>query len=165
MARFDWSKWVPRELATLCFIRQGGRVLLIRKKRGLGAGKVNGVGGKLELGETPLAAIHREAWEELRIVLIDPQPRGLLHFQFRDGYSLRCTAYVATRFDGEPQVTDEADPLWFDVGHLPFAEMWEDDHLWLPQLLKGRRFRGYFLFDGESMLSHLIEWEEPPERA
>lgn len=132
---------------------------MIRKKRGLGAGKVNGVGGKLEPGETEQAGIQREALEELGITLIDPEPRARLHFQFRDGYSLRCTVYVATGFEGEPQSTPEADPLWFDIHHLPFGEMWEDDHLWLARLLEGHRFQGYFLFDGERMLSYLIEWD------
>jgi 8-oxo-dGTP diphosphatase len=160
MAHFAWSNWIPQELATLCFIRQGDRVLMIRKKRGLGAGKINGVGGKLEPAETELAGIQREALEELRITLIDPEARARLHFQFQDGYSLRCTVYVATRFEGEPQATPEADPLWFDINDLPFAEMWEDDRLWLSQLLNGQRFQGYFLFDGERMLSYLIEWDE-----
>src|SRR4051794_35353585 len=44
----DWAAWVPRERAVLCFIVCGGRVLLIHKKRGLGAGKVNAPGGKIE---------------------------------------------------------------------------------------------------------------------
>src|ERR1700722_15867479 len=84
----DWSSWQPRELATLCFIRQEGRVLMIRKKRGLGAGKINGVGGRLEKGETPLEGIIREAKEELGSTLLDPLKRGELHFEFLDGYSL-----------------------------------------------------------------------------
>ena len=44
----DWKNWIPRERANLCFIVKDGSVLLIRKKRGLGAGKVNGPGGKIE---------------------------------------------------------------------------------------------------------------------
>ena len=160
MAQYDWSNWAPKDVATLCFVLQGNRVLLIRKKRGLGAGKFNGVGGKLEPGETELAAIHREAREELGITLIHPEPRGLLHFQFEDGYSLRCTAYVASQFEGEPISTAEADPVWFTTDTLPFLEMWEDDRLWLPQMLQGRHFRGYFLFAGDKMLSHLIEWQD-----
>ena len=32
------------------FVVQGGKILLIRKKRGIGAGKVNGPGGKFEPG-------------------------------------------------------------------------------------------------------------------
>ena len=52
----DWSSWVPRERATLMLIFRDDQVLLIRKKRGLGAGKFNGPGGRIEPGETPLQA-------------------------------------------------------------------------------------------------------------
>jgi 8-oxo-dGTP diphosphatase len=132
---------------------------MIRKKRGLGAGKINGVGGRLEPGELPLAGILRETQEELGITLIDPAKRGELHFQFLDGYSLFCTVFVASRFDGTPVETEEAVPLWFDLDQLPFDEMWEDDELWLPQALKGESFRGFFEFDGEKMLSNRLEWQ------
>ena len=47
----DWSTWQGEMLATLMFIIQDGRILLIEKKRGLGAGKINGPGGKIEPGE------------------------------------------------------------------------------------------------------------------
>ncbi len=154
----EWSSWQPRELATLCFVLDNGRILMIRKKRGLGAGKINGVGGRLERGELPLAGILREAQEELGITLIDPKKRGELHFQFLDGYSLFCTVFVASRFDGTPIETEEAVPLWFNIGQLPFEEMWEDDELWLPQALEGKFFRGFFVFDGEKMLSNQLEW-------
>ena len=155
----DWSLWQPRELATLCLVRDHERILMIRKKRGLGAGKINGVGGRLERGELPLAGILREAREELGITLTDPIKRGELHFQFLDGYSLFCTVFVASRFAGTPIETEEAVPLWFDLCQLPFNEMWEDDKLWLPQALEGKSFRGYFVFDGEKMLSSQLDWE------
>jgi 8-oxo-dGTP diphosphatase len=155
----DWPLWQPRELATLCFVRERERILMIRKKRGLGAGKINGVGGRLEPDELPLAGILREAQEELGITLIDPTKRGELHFQFLDGYSLFCTVFVASEFDGAPIETEEAAPLWFDLGQLPFAEMWEDDELWLPKALDGKCFRGFFVFDGEKMISQRLEWE------
>src|ERR1700722_1878630 len=149
----DWSSWQPRELATLCFVREPGRVLMIRKKRGLGAGKINGVGGRLEPGELPLAGILREAQEELGIMLVDPVKRGELHFQFLDGYSLFCPVFVASRFDGTPVETAEAAPFWFDLRQLPFHEMWEDDQLWLGNALEGKSLPGFFDCDGEEMLS------------
>jgi 8-oxo-dGTP diphosphatase len=158
--KMDWSSWQPRERATLAFVRDGEQVLMIRKKRGLGAGKINGVGGRLEHGESPLQGILRETREELEITLIDPVQRGELHFQFLDGYSLFCTVFVATRFDGTPVETEEAAPLWFDVGQLPFHEMWEDDKLWLPQALEGKSFRGFFVFDGDKMVSEQLKWKE-----
>jgi|SRR6478672_2355967 8-oxo-dGTP diphosphatase len=158
MVAFDWSNWHPKELATLCFVRQDSRVLMIRKKRGLGAGKINGVGGKLEKGETPHAGVVREAQEELGITPRDARKRGELHFQFLDGYSLSCTVFVASQFDGTPIETEEAEPLWFDVADLPFKEMWQDDELWLRQALDGKTFRGFFVFDGQKMLNQRLEW-------
>jgi 8-oxo-dGTP diphosphatase len=159
MQSVNWFTWKPKETATLCFVRQGASVLTIRKKRGLGAGKINGVGGRLEPGETPEIGIVREAQEELGITLLDPVRRGELHFQFLDGYSLFCTVFVATRFDGTPVSTAEADPLWYEVDRLPFDEMWEDDELWLGGALAGDSFRGYFVFDGEKMVGHKVDWE------
>ena len=48
----DWKNWEPEELSTIMFVVEESRVLLIHKKRGLGAGKINGPGGKIEKGET-----------------------------------------------------------------------------------------------------------------
>jgi len=36
--RVDGANWKPRERGTLCFIIENGKILLIEKKRGLGAG-------------------------------------------------------------------------------------------------------------------------------
>ena len=44
----DWTTWQPQQRATLLFVIQGNQVLLIHKKRGLGAGNINGPGGRLE---------------------------------------------------------------------------------------------------------------------
>src|SRR5690348_9168613 len=131
----DWQNWQPRERANLCFIVKDGRVLLIRKKRGLGAGKINGPGGKLEPGETAEGAAIREVQEEIGVTPLHLEDRGVLHFQFVDGYSLHCTVFVARDLAGEPIETVEATPFWVSVDAVPFEEMWEDDRYWLPQVL------------------------------
>ncbi|HEY3900807.1 MAG TPA: 8-oxo-dGTP diphosphatase [Chthoniobacter sp.] len=148
-----WQGWQPRERANLCFIVEDRRVLLIRKKRGLGAGKINGPGGKIEPGETALDSAIREAQEEVGVTPAMLEERGELHFQFTDGYSLHCTVFIARQFTGEPIETVEATPMWFDFDAVPYEEMWEDDQHWLPQVLAGERFIGWFDFDGEKMLS------------
>jgi 8-oxo-dGTP diphosphatase len=148
-----WPGWQPRERANLCFIVQGRQVLLIRKKRGLGAGKINGPGGKIEPGETALESAIREAQEEIGVTPSGLEERGELHFQFTDGYSLHCTVFIARGFTGEPVETCEATPMWFDFDTVPYHEMWEDDQYWLPQVLAGGTFVGWFDFDGEKMLS------------
>ncbi len=154
----DWDSWKPQERANLCFIVRDGRVLLIRKKRGLGAGKINGPGGRLEPGETALAAAVREVQEELRVTPQDPRHRGELFFQFADGYSLQCSVFLAAGCEGEPEETEEAVPLWTPVGEIPFGEMWEDDRWWLPGMLAGGKFRGWFEFDGDTMLDQRLVW-------
>ena len=156
----DWQNWQPQQLANLCFIVKDGRVLLIRKKRGLGAGKINGPGGKLEPGETALAAAIREVQEEIGVTPLAIEDRGVLHFQFADGYSLECAVFLAIDLDGEPVETIEAAPFWVKVEAVPYDEMWADDRHWLPEVLAGKSFRGWFEFDGDTMLSRRLEWLE-----
>jgi 8-oxo-dGTP diphosphatase len=154
----DWTNWTPRERANLCFIVKDHHVVLIRKKRGLGAGKINGPGGKLEHGETALEAAVRETREEIGVTPLHLSERGVLRFQFTDGYSLHCTVFTARDFEGELIETDEATPMWTPIDRIPFEEMWEDDQHWLPQMIEGKDFDAWFVFDGEKMLSRRVEW-------
>jgi 8-oxo-dGTP diphosphatase len=156
----NWSTWQPRERANLCFVVKGGQVLLIRKKRGLGAGKVNAPGGKLEPGETPHDAALRETQEEVGVLPRELEQRGTLHFQFADGYSLHCTVFLARDLEGTPIETDEAAPFWVPIDQVPYGEMWEDDQYWLPMMLEDKTFTGFFTFDGEKMLSKEVEIRE-----
>jgi len=151
----DWENWQPRERANLCFIVKDARILLIHKKRGLGAGKINGPGGKIEPGETALESAIRESQEEIGVTPLEIEERGVLRFQFTDGYSLHCTVFLAKDFTGELTETEEAVPIWFSTDAIPFAEMWEDDRHWLPQVLAGQRFQAWSLFEGDRML----EWK------
>jgi 8-oxo-dGTP diphosphatase len=157
----DWAIWEPQERATLLFVVRDGQILLIRKKRGLGAGKINGPGGRLEPGETPLEAAIRETREELGVEAVSPSLRGELHFQFRDGYSLHCSVFTAPDCLGEAIETPEAIPLWTPMDAIPYHEMWQDDERWLPGMLAGGTFRGFFLFAGEQMEWHQVDWGVP----
>lgn len=150
----DWSDWQAKDPATLTFIIKDGQILLIRKKRGLGAGKINGPGGRLEPGETLLECAIREVQEELCITPTNPQFCGESLFQFTDGYSIHVHTYVARDFTGSPEETDEAIPLWFPLDRIPYEQMWADDIIWIPEMLKGQRFKGRYLFDGDRMLDH-----------
>ncbi len=156
----------PAELvirANLCFLRRGDELLLIRKKRGLGAGKINGPGGKIEPGETPVESAVRETFEELGVTPLDPRQVGELSFEFRDGLRLHCTVFLARNFAGEAGETAEAIPRWTHIDAIPYDEMWEDDRYWLPLLIADQRFRARFTFDGERLLDHRVEILTNPE--
>ena len=153
----DWKRWTAVDPATLVFVIRQGRILLIRKKRGLGAGKVNGPGGRIEPGELPEAGAARELREELGVRAGQLIRLGDHRFQFIDGYSTYVHVYRTSEVEGTPVETDEASPIWCDVDAITFDEMWEDDRYWLPLVLKGRRFSGYWIFDGETMLDYRLD--------
>ncbi|MDX6767339.1 MAG: 8-oxo-dGTP diphosphatase [Candidatus Methylacidiphilales bacterium] len=144
----------PRERAVLCFIIREERILLIRKKRGLGAGKINAPGGRIEPGESALQAAVRETREEVGLFPEDPVLAGELFFQFADGHSIHCAVFTARGCSGEMVETDEAEPFWESVEKIPYAQMWADDIYWIPEMLAGRLFAGYFTFDGDRITSH-----------
>ena len=154
-----WSQWKPQESATLCFVIRGDEILLILKKRGLGAGKINAPGGRLEPGEAALDAAIRETQEELQITPRELVKRGELHFQFTDGYSLHCTVFFAYDHDGEATETEEAVPAWTPLENIPYEKMWEDDRHWLPGAIAGQSFLGYFHFDGDKMVTKTMIWD------
>jgi 8-oxo-dGTP diphosphatase len=152
----DWSRWVPADRATLLFVveKEKNRILLIEKKRGLGAGKVNGPGGRIEREEEARACAIREVQEELHVTPTGIREAGELSFQFADGYGLHARVFLADGCTGEPEETDEAKPLWTPLDEIPFGRMWADDRLWLPLVLAGKHIEGRFVFDGDAMLDH-----------
>ncbi|MBS0658745.1 MAG: 8-oxo-dGTP diphosphatase [Verrucomicrobia bacterium] len=131
----------PTTRASLCYIVEHGRMLLIRKKRGIGAGKINGPGGKVDPGETMAESAVRETREETGLTPQGLELRGMLHFDFEGGKPLECGVYLASGCTGELTETPEAVPFWAPVDALPYDEMWADDREWMPLLLAGKKFR------------------------
>lgn len=148
----EWESWVPEMRATLMFVRVGDEVLLIEKKRGIGAGKINGPGGKIDPGETPLECAIRETQEELCITATGVRKMGELFFRMSDIPDIHCHVYMADGYEGTPTETPEANPCWTKVSEIPYERMWADDRYWLGRMLEGETFRGRFSFDGEEIL-------------
>lgn len=157
LADIDWEKWQAKDPATLVFVFRDDEILLINKKTGLGKGKVNGPGGKVEPGESPEAAAARECQEELDIRVSNLEYCGEHRFQFVDGYSIHVWVYRTRDFEGVPTESPEAAPLWTRLDQIPFERMWEDDKYWLPMMIHGQRFQTRWIFDGDRMLDHAIE--------
>lgn len=153
----DWTRWRPCDPATLVFVFRGDELLLINKKTGLGKGKVNAPGGKVDAGERPEDCAVRECREEVGIAVSGLEYCGQHRFQFVDGYSIHVWVYRTRQFDGRPRATREADPMWVRQNEIPFGEMWEDDRYWLPMVIRGERFQARWIFDGDRMLDCAIE--------
>lgn len=155
----DWDAWDPEERCVLAYVKEGDKVLLINKKQGIGKGLINGPGGHIELEETAIEAAYREFEEETGYTAENLEYVGTLNFQFKDGLSMRGYVYLGEGAKGELRDNDEATPFWCPINELPLDKMWEDDKLWLDRALKGEKFVGNFIFDGEKMLSHDVVFE------
>jgi len=129
----------------LCFLLRadidGLSVLLGRKKAGFGAGKVVGVGGKLEAGESSVQAACREVFEETGVLVragqLEPAGRIFFDFPANPGWNMDTDLFVARQWVGEPAESDEIMPAWYRVDALPLADMWHDAGNWLPLALTG----------------------------
>ena len=153
----DWETWVPDEKAVIVYIVEGNNVILIHKKTGLGAGKINAPGGRIEKGETPMEAAVRECQEEVGVTPLNLRHGAELSFAFKDGYSLFGYVYFADSYEGKLIETDEADPFSCSLDEIPYERMWEDDILWLPEALAGNFVKGWFIFDTDRMVSQKLE--------
>ncbi|MBM7792864.1 8-oxo-dGTP diphosphatase [Paenarthrobacter ilicis] len=159
---------------TLCFLLrdspEGGQVLLGTKKTGFGLGKVVGVGGHVEDGETAVQAACREVMEEINVVVSpgDLIPAGTVDFVFpaRPEWDMATTVFLTRVWDGEPSESDEIAPEWFPVAALPVERMWADAEHWLPSMMSGQRIavRVELAADNENVADVVTgSWQEPTQ--
>jgi len=137
-----------KKILTLCIIHQHPKVLLGMKKRGFGAGRWNGFGGKVQNGETIEEATLREIKEEAGILATGIEKRGIIDFEFKGNPEiLEVHIFKGSKIKGELVESEEMKPQWFHIDKIPFASMWPDDKYWFPLFLQDKKFRGKFLFD------------------
>lgn len=80
---------------TICFIKRGHEILMLNRESAQWMGMWNGVGGKLEMGETPLACILREVKEETGILLTDVEYKGNVTWEVHDSNSDGMYLFIA----------------------------------------------------------------------
>ena len=150
---------MQRKLLTLVFLIRGEKILLGMKKRGFGAGRFNGFGGKVQPGETIEEAARRETKEECGISILTMERVGIHEFCFavKPEETLEVHVFRVQEHKWEPVETEEMRPQWFAIEEIPYDDMWPDDRLWLPIFLAGKKFRSRFLFgEGDTVLEKEI---------
>ena len=136
--------------ATLCLLVKDHKILLAMKKRGFGKDKWNGVGGKLNSGETIEQAMIRETQEEIGVSPVDYHLVAKISFYFpkdKEEWNQVVHVFIASKWQGEPKESEEMRPQWFDNNQIPYHQMWQDDPYWMPQVLNGKTINAEFHFD------------------
>ncbi len=130
------------------------------KKRGFGVGKLNGVGGKVEKGESIENALLRETREEVNVEIKEFEKVAVIDFYFKDNsvnkdFNQKAHVFIAYKWEGEPTESEEMAPQWVDINMLPLEKMWSDDRYWLPEILSGKKLMAWFLFNNENNIAEM----------
>ncbi len=134
---------------TLCEVVKGKMLLLKKANRGISKGKWNGLGGKIESGESEKENAVREIEEESGLRAKRLERRGTIYFSkgSRGNRLGRISLFVCNNFSGQLKAGSEGELKWFDTGNLPYDRMWDDDRYWMPLLMRGYAFEAEFIYD------------------
>ena len=148
------------KLGTLVYLKRDSKTLMlhrIKKEQDFHEGKWNGLGGKLEAGETPEACAIREVREESCLDLVDPRLRGIITFpmfdQIDDWY---VYLFTGTQFSGETIDSPEGNLEWIDDEKLLDLTLWEGDYIFLKWLNQDRFFSGKFVYENKELIEHSV---------
>lgn len=140
---------------TLCLVRHKNEFLLLNRVKKPQMGMWNGVGGKIEIGETPLESVIRETFEETGIKLNELTYAGNVIFTSKEG-SDGMYLFVAELPEGQsietPAGTAEGILDW-----KPADWILHDDNRGVAATL-----RAYLpaVLEGRLNLKHLFTFEE-----
>lgn len=141
-------------------IDKKNRVLMIHLRKDRGDGTIqdvwNGVGGKLEIGESPEEGIIREAKEESGLVVKNPKLTGILTFPANLGFPETWRAFVfkITEFSGEIVESSEGELKWVPIKDIFKENLWSSDKIFLPHVFNDQFFSAKFVYKGEELVDH-----------
>ena len=154
------KKFIP---ATLCYIEKDNKILMlhrVKKEKDMHKGKWNGLGGKLEAGETPKECAIREIYEESGLRATELFLNGLIVFPLFDGENdWHAYLYHVTDFEGG-LISDSAEGnlKWIDKDKVLDLNLWEGDRVFIPWVLENRRFMAKFIYKNKVFKDYQVEF-------
>jgi len=91
------------------------------------------------------------------------ESRGVVQFHFdgKPDWDNRCFIFVSKNWIGDLRETEEMKPEWFQISKIPFKDMWEDDPIWVPDVLSGGTVNYKFFFTSTGKMINYDKIKEP----
>ena len=148
------------KLATLCYVQNETHTLMLhrnKKENDTHRGKWNGLGGKLEAGETPEDCVIREVFEESGLKIVRPRLRGIITFPMFDGRDdWYVFMFTAREYSGELIDSAEGTLDWIAHEKVLALNLWEGDRIFIPWLAKNDFFSARFEYKDGKYQTHRV---------
>ena len=140
---------VRQKLATLCYIYKDEKILLlhrVKKANDMHEGKFIGLGGKMEIYESPRECMLREIDEEAGIKPLDLTLRSVIYFNEVGNQNLHPAlnylvfVYRATTYDGDLHQSNEGNLVWKSYDEFQQLNLWEGDKIFVPKIIFENEF-------------------------
>ena len=160
------QKMIP---AVLVYVLCGSKVLMLHRAQREGdihSGKWNGLGGKLEKGESFLMAAQRELQEEsgLKLPLTAFKSMGQIHFpnfKAAKNEDWMVGLFVAEAPDSVLNFSfsqsAEGQCEWVEKTEIANLNLWPGDKLFLPSLLEGKKQNGCIWYEQGQVVKTWLE--------
>lgn len=123
------------------------------------AGKWNGLGGKLEPGETPEECARREIAEESGLQVFELHWKGLLTFpQFSNQEDWYAFVFIAEAERVELINSAEGELRWIPDEELLDLNLWEGDRVFMPWLDKPEFFSAKFTYLDKKLVDYQVNF-------
>lgn len=130
-----------------------------KKDQDMHLGKWNGLGGKVEKGETPESCAIREVREESGLIVNRPIFRGFITFPNFDGMNdWYVFVYRFDDFTGELTESSEGELEWISSNRMPELPLWEGDRIFMKWLDQDKIFSAIFNYEAGRLLDWRVTW-------
>lgn len=151
-------------LSTLCYIEDGGQILMLhrtRKENDINRDKWIGIGGRFEDGESPEDCVLREAKEETGLTLTSLRFRGIVTFVSDRWETEYMHLFTADDYTGRTAECEEGDLEWVPKEKVRNLPTWEGDRIFLRLLDEDAPFFSLKLvYEGERLKAAFLDGKE-----
>ena len=127
----------------------------IKKENDIHKNKWNGLGGKLEPGESPEECVKREVFEESGLIIESPNLHGVITFPKFDGIDDWIVfVYTTNNFEGNLIECNEGKLDWVSDDQLLNLNLWEGDKIFIPWLTQDKFFSAKFIYEKKKLINY-----------